>query len=352
MKVRPTAAAGALAAILAFAEERAPGARAHLERAVLGGPLGPDLDARVPADRIPALLEEAARITGDSCFGLHHTTASDPRRFGVLAYATSTSRTLGEAFGHATRFLALWNGGMELRIATAAGEISLEFAPRALALDRDSEGLRQLLELSTATTIHLGRTFTGVNIAPRAVELYTAEPAPATLAELARFYASPLGFRAPVTRVVLDASVLDLPLRTADPTLAAIIARHAEGLLADLQTAPTWARRTRDAVIEALGRDATDLSAVARKLGAGGRSLQRRLREEGTSFQAVVEEARHELSLRYLRDPRMSMSEIAYLLGFADLSAFYRAFKRWTGGAPAEYRSKHAQPAETPPVRP
>jgi hypothetical protein len=120
---------------------------------------------------------------------------------------------------------------------------------------------------SVATTIHLGRTFTGVDIAPRSVEFYTAEPA--TTAELARFYASPLRFRAPVTRIVMDASVLDLPLRTADPTLAAIIARHAESLLADVETAPTWARRTRDAIVEALGRDATDLSAVARKLGAG-----------------------------------------------------------------------------------
>lgn len=347
MKARsPTAAAGAFGAILAYAEERVSGAAAELAAAALGGSLGQDRDARAPADKLPALLAEAVRITGDPAFALHHAMAADPRRFGVLAYATSTSRTLGDAYGHATRFLALWNEGMELRMSMAAGEAILELTPRGLAVDRDSEGLRQLFVLATATVVQLARAFTGMDLAPRGVELYTAAPDTPSLGdELAGFYRCPLRFRAPVTRVTWDAAALDLPLRTADPALAAILARHAEDLLAELDTAPTWARRTRDALLEALGRDDTDLPAVARKLGTGERSLQRRLREEGTSFQAVLEDARHELALRYLRDPRLSLSEIAYLLGFADLSAFYRAFKRWTGTAPAEYRG---QPAPSP----
>jgi AraC-like DNA-binding protein len=80
------------------------------------------------------------------------------------------------------------------------------------------------------------------------------------------------------------------------------------------------------------------LAAIAAKLHMSARSLQRRLQSEGTSFAEVLSDMRRDMALRYLRDPRIYIGEVAFLLGFLDVTAFHRAFKRWTGSTPAEYR--------------
>ncbi|HWO08502.1 MAG TPA: helix-turn-helix transcriptional regulator, partial [Polyangiaceae bacterium] len=77
---------------------------------------------------------------------------------------------------------------------------------------------------------------------------------------------------------------------------------------------------------------------IARRLGLGERTLQRRLRDEGTSFAALLDEARAELARSYLGDSKLAIFEVAYLLGYSEPSAFNRAFRRWTGKSPREYR--------------
>ncbi|XXX72352.1 helix-turn-helix transcriptional regulator [Sorangium sp. So ce134] len=86
------------------------------------------------------------------------------------------------------------------------------------------------------------------------------------------------------------------------------------------------------------GADAMEIPVVAKRFAVTPRTLQRRLRDEGASFRALLDDVRRELSMRYLRDPRRSASEAAYLLGFRGVSAFYRGFERWTGLTPAELR--------------
>ena len=117
----PTAAPETLGSILKFAEHQARGAAERLVRGVLGAwpPDGPD--ARVPAADVPRLLTAAAEMTGDAAFALRLAEAGDPRRFGVLAYTITTSGTLAEAYGHAARFLGLWNEGMTLSVVTGEG---------------------------------------------------------------------------------------------------------------------------------------------------------------------------------------------------------------------------------------
>jgi len=95
---------------------------------------------------------------------------------------------------------------------------------------------------------------------------------------------------------------------------------------------------------EVLRTDDAQVDLVAKRLGLTGRSLQRRLKDEGTSFQTVREEVRRELARRYL-DDGLAIAEISFLLGFSEPSAFFRAFKRWTGETPVAHRQRRAEPS-------
>jgi AraC-like DNA-binding protein len=132
------------------------------------------------------------------------------------------------------------------------------------------------------------------------------------------------------------------PVLTADPLLSRVVVRHAEALLAERPAAETTAGTVRRMLTRLLGDDEAgcSLTAVSASLHMSERSLQRRLADEGVSFDALLDELRRELALRYLADEKVAIAEIAYLLGYSEPSAFHRAFKRWTGTTPAEARQQ------------
>jgi AraC-like DNA-binding protein len=133
------------------------------------------------------------------------------------------------------------------------------------------------------------------------------------------------------------------PVLTADPLLSRVVVRHAEALLAERPAAAeTTAGTVRRILTRLLGDDEAgcSLTAVSANLHMSERSLQRRLADEGVSFDALLDELRRELALRYLADEKVAIAEIAYLLGYSEPSAFHRAFKRWTGTTPAEARQQ------------
>jgi AraC-like DNA-binding protein len=132
----------------------------------------------------------------------------------------------------------------------------------------------------------------------------------------------------------------DARLRSADPHLLAILEAHAGRVRAELpRRDDTIASRAREACTEELrAQRGPTLSSIAKVLAVSDRTLQRRLADEGTSFGAVLDDARSALARAFIRDREVSLAEVAWLLGFSDQSTFTRAFKRWTGAAPGEWR--------------
>ena len=126
-----------------------------------------------------------------------------------------------------------------------------------------------------------------------------------------------------------------------EPAGQRVVADHAEALLATRPAlAANHADRVRQVLASRLGAGVTTLAQVARQLKMSERSLQRRLAGEATSFEVLLDEIRHQLALRYLADPRVAISEVAYLLGYSEPSPFHRAFRRWTGNTPGERRAR------------
>jgi AraC-like DNA-binding protein len=304
--------------------------------AAVGVSLETRLEARVPAEKVLAAVAEAVRLTGDPALGLHIAAQGDPRRFELMGYISMTSATLGEAYARSCRYIRLWNSAMEIDLVEEGERATLRMRLALPGLTPETPGLRQLEELGLASMLLSGRYHSGAHFAPREVHLFSA--APKDPGEHRALFEAPVYFGRPAGALILDRASLALPIRTSDPELCAILTRHAEELLVRLPAAPgRWSREVRAAVGEAL-RDGCEIGDAARRLGVTPRTLQRRLREEGTSYQALVEEMRRELARRYLGERRLSLPEVARLLGFTDESAFYRAFRRWEGVTPAAFR--------------
>jgi AraC-like DNA-binding protein len=143
------------------------------------------------------------------------------------------------------------------------------------------------------------------------------------------------------TEVAFPSSVLDVKLPTADEILFSVLDRQLAERLRDLSALAPYSDRARKAIADYLHREELTIDAVARILGTSGRTLQRRLGDERTSFRELIDEVRTSRALALL-DRGASVAELALLLGYAEESAFYRAFRRWTGATPESWRAAHA----------
>jgi AraC-like DNA-binding protein len=285
-----------------------------------------DVDARIPAEALSHAWREAIRITNEPLLPLRLATALPPGALGIVEYLVRCAPTVGEALRLGLRYLHIVDevGRAELVDGEALDEVCLEVRVES-PIPIDS---------CFAAIVGQIRMLAGVDFHPRAVEY--REPPSGPLAEHERFFGAPVRCGAPRARLVLSRASLDVPLATADPNLLPILVRHAEELLQRCGGGtPSTNEQVRRVLANLLRSSEHDVERVADALGMTARSLQRRLRDEGTTFQNVRDELRHELAFTYLRGGA-SLAEVSFLLGFSETSAFFRAFRRWTGSTPAE----------------
>jgi AraC-like DNA-binding protein len=173
-------------------------------------------------------------------------------------------------------------------------------------------------------------------------EVWLSHPAPTDLAEHRRVLRLPLRFSAPENALVMPTSSLAAPMRHADVALAKSFAvRAKEMMAARAETADDVTHRVRRLVARQIASGTPSMAAVARQVGASVSTLRRRLSAEGTTFRRVTEDVRREVAEQELARGSSSCGEVASKLGFANVAAFHRAFRRWTGLAPSDYRRRH-----------
>jgi AraC-like DNA-binding protein len=291
-----------------------------------------DGDARATLDVVAALYETAAKRTADDAFGLHVAERSDFYAFDALGFAIATKRTLRDAFEHlAPSIMALQGTRMDLNVTGDVALVSFDLPEQAAALP-----CRHRTEAYMARVVRTMALATGAR--PRLHRVAFRHGRPSRLREHERIFAAPLMFGAARNRLSVDAAVLDAPLVRADPRLSSVLDRHVRDLVARMPAVQTLADQVRRYVRDAFPRGCFDLESIGGRMGVGARTLQRSLHAEGTSHRLIVEDVRREFALHYLVETRMPIKEVAGLLGYAELRAFYRAFERWTGLPPAAYR--------------
>lgn len=290
-----------------------------------------DPSARVRRSQITALWTAARAATRDRAIGLRAAMAAKKRTVGLASYLIDVSDSGADAVERASRCAGLCWTDADLHVESEPGRVvmRLRSAQPSRACVSDSEyrvGLFASLSQKLAVGVIVGRP----------VELRFAHEAPEHAVEYERILQTPVRFAAGSDSGVFDASSFFEPNPDADPVVRDVIEHRADELLFAMPRNETLAERVRAAVVSSLPEGVPGLEEVARKLRMSPRTLRRRLRQEGGSFQRTVDEARQDLALRELSEGAR-VEDVALRLGFSDSSGFHKAFRRWVGRSPAGF---------------
>ncbi len=310
-----------------------------LEAAGLTAEAAADPDHRVPFGAMQRAWAAAETLTGDPDVGLH--SAEHPRvaALGLLGYVLLTSPNIGEAIAATARWFTLLNSGLRFRCEALDGAVMLSLSRRHGETDLPRHFAEAIL-LGTARHIDL---LSGRSVPLRDVAF--AHPAPKTgVTSHLRCFGVPVRFGVGVNRLTYAADVLGLPIRTYHPSVRTALAAQAEALAATLDGGEDVVSRVRRCIQAGLRGRAPSIADVGRELAMSTRSLQRNLRESGTSFQQLLDDVRREIATSALRSPGTTASEVGALLGFVEPASFTRAFRRWTGEAPSVFTRRSRQP--------
>lgn len=290
-----------------------------------------DLDTYLPAGSSRKLWDRGVAIANDDCLGLNVAMAAPVHAFDVHAYAMLSSSTLSGALQRACRYQRLINEGTELTLEDDGGDGVLRHG-----LLGGGAVSRQPAEFLAATWLKLGRMVTGSVWSPAQVFFAHDRPADTRLHE--ELFGVRPNFASGFTAMRIPAATLALTNPRADVTLAALLDRYTSTLLDTRPRLTTVSGRVRSWLVESHGLGAPLAREAAKALAMSERTLHRRLADEQTTFRELLDRFRHEKAVALLTARRHGIAEVAFLLGYSEMPAFYRAFKRWTGRSPAQLR--------------
>lgn len=297
---------------------------------------GKTLDLNQPEARISELeaaelFTLAATLLNDDALGLHVGEMIRPGHYGALGHVAMACGTLGEALLCQQRYQGLVLSIPALELKAGQHETSLSWKTSTDAR------YRQLAEFNLAGLLSFVRWITGRPLMPLQLDLTYASPADTT--EHQRVFGCPLRFEQACYRLVVPTAWQALPLIQPNPAMRQMMDRLAARQLAALRQGDDLVTRARGLIARQLSEGTVELAALAKQLNVSARSFQRLLQEQELSFTQLVDEVRRELAESYLAEPNFDLTDIAFLLGFSEQSAFQRAFKRWTGKTPAAFRA-------------
>src|SRR6516162_4742576 len=283
---------------------------------------------RVGAESQIRFLEMAAKALDDSALGLHLAQDFDLRECGMLYYVLAASPNLGDAIRNLARYLAVSNESIRLGVSERIKSTVLAVSYK---VPRHSD--RLFAEYGYAVVLRACRELTGRNVSPKAVTFVHGRNT--HKAEFDRFYGCPVRFNATADTMVLPTASLATPILTSDKYLLQILKNACEEVLAKRgKVSSTLRAMVENEIVQLLPHGKAQAEKVASNLGMSNRTLARRLSEEGTSYAEILNELRRDLSARYLKDPALSLNQIAWLLGYSMVTSLNHAFRRWTGSSP------------------
>ncbi|PTU31752.1 AraC family transcriptional regulator [Stenotrophobium rhamnosiphilum] len=288
-----------------------------------------DRDARLAESECAALFDRAAALLNDDALGLHAGEQIRPGHYGALGYVAMNCATLGEALSGLRRYhaLVLDIGPMEQTMEN--GQLCLSWNPDV------EHPYRQMAEYNLAGLVTFSRWISGRRNNPLRIDFTYA--APKDLTEHERVLGCPLRFSQDRYRLLMSVDWLAQPLIQPDASMRKMMEQLAERQMQSLTRGDAIAD-ARAAIARQLGEGDVELTTIAKQLNLSSRTLQRKLQDTNLSFTQLVDDVRRELAERYLADATLDLVDIAFLLGYSEQSAFTRAYKRWTGRAPAATR--------------
>jgi len=308
-------------------------AAAALRRVGLQAARVQDPEGRIPFHKHAEFLELAARLTEDRCFGAHLGASVNPKQIGTVGYVALSSSRLRTAIERVCRYARVLTEGVEPRLEAAGPQAAFVSS----VVDPKAVRTTQVIELGASASVAVFRALTSRNLSPARIEF--RHRAPKDAREHERIYGCPVHFGKRRNAVVLSKDQMELPIKTADPTLLRILENHCSLILGKAPKQKDLLFQVRELVLNRLSDGEPAMDTVASELGMSMRTLARRLDEKGTSYRDILDDVRRQLALEYTSDRRLRLGEIAFLLGYNNQTSFNHAFRRWTGATPSEVRA-------------
>jgi AraC-like DNA-binding protein len=309
-------------------------ARALARRAGLTLRAIQDANVRLDARDQIAFLDSVAAAAADDSLGFHLACNADLRTTGLFYYVLTSSSRLIEVFQRGARYTSLVNEGIR-QTCIERRAIGLELHATAAARRTN----RHEIQFWMTTVLRLSRELTGRRLSPRRVCF--AHVRGQRVAELGRYFSCDVEYGAPSDSILFAGHVREFPIVNADQYLNRLLVDFSEqAMRAQRRRGSAFESMVQNAVATLLPHGEASTSAVAGLLGISERTLARKLATAGTAFSTLRTQLRRDLAQGYLAEPGLSISEIAWLLGFSDVAAFSHAFKRWTGLAPRQARAR------------
>lgn len=296
-----------------------------------------DAEARISTRRFDMIFREAEAHVPSENFGLDFGREVAGSHFGgnVLFVLMMNSPTVGAALEHLIRYHDLMADAIRprMRIERDCAHLTWSIIDTGFEISRSASEA-----LLSATALILSQMTEG---RLPLTEVRFSYPAPRDESQYERAFSAPLKFDEPLTELVIDKAYLDMPVTLASPRLLETLEKFAQDLLHKHYFADTTSYRVAQWIAATFLRgNKIAVDNVAKDLGQSPRSLQNKLREEGTSFQKLLDQVRRDLAEDYMKSGEISYGEIALLLGYSEQSAFNHAFKRWTGTTPGEFKGR------------
>lgn len=294
---------------------------------------------RIPAKQFDALWTAIEAATDDPNLGLHLGELRGGLPVGhVLFAAMMNSPTVGTALERYCRYHAIMADIVQPRISPRGGVTVLGIEPVEPKIHLHRQHVECVTSLVVSVIRHLAEgRFHG--------EVRFRHRCPDDVSEHRRLLGPSVLFGQSDNEISLEGSLLQTPIARADAELLGILEQHAASVMSRIQPAQPWTTRVSREVGRSLCDGKPSLADVAKRLATSQRSLQNRLKEEGTTYQEVLDTLRTQLGTSYLLRTQMTLSEIAFLLGFRDQSSFSHSFRRWTGQTPRKVRGGGRRPS-------
>jgi AraC-like DNA-binding protein len=335
-----TVAASAVRALMELAVSKGASRTTLLERSRIARSELEDADNRIPFSKYVALMRAGQELCNDPALALHFGEAVDATELSI-AHMVGGAENIGDAFVQGNRYAPLGieverdGTGDRFQLRRVAGQLWFVDA-RANPND-----FRELTESAFARMICAMRKPVGERPMVKAVHVTHTDPG--YRAEYERIFRVPVVFGSTMNGLCLDEALLaSFRFPTPSPYVSGVMRDHAEALLQKLESSQSTRDRVENLLTPLLRTGDVSMSVIAGKLCCSRQTLFRKLKEEGVTFEQVLDELRHRLALNYFNANKASVKEAARLVGYSEAASFSRAFKRWTGSSPRAYVSRCA----------
>lgn len=294
-----------------------------------------DVDRWVDLEAASNVWEQAVRISDNQYLGLHIGQSSNPYVVGVVGYLMESSPDLGTAIEHLTGFNAVFADMFQYRYELKEDRFIMYYEPSDIWWLNYPHTARQAIETSMARTIAIIQDFTGKKILPLKATVKYALVGDESIYE--KHLKTRVSFNESDNALYFDKTIWNLPVKSYNKTLHQYFKGLAEEQLTHLKKEESLNYQVKRYLLSNVNQQLPSIEQTAEHLELNVRTMQRRLKQEGLTFQQLTDTVRKDLAIDVLRKQKGKIEEVAHFLGYSEASVFRRAFKRWTGLTPSVF---------------